>query len=231
MTMVELDWRDFQMGWLRTGTRGKWTLERFSIDDRLTHHDVLGRPTGSGDFIRLVAAEDGIWMGDTCAEITDHFAFFSHIRPGDSVLISGLGLGMAAAGALSLGATSVTVVEQDADVVALVGDQIVELARRLHAQATIIVADATTYQPAEAADVAFHDIWLQISDENLPQMRAMLAHYRPHVRRWQGCWSMQDAETMERIFATIRAGGDLAGDDLFYALRLASAAEMRSAPR
>jgi hypothetical protein len=96
------------------------------------------------------------------------------------VLIFGLGLGWAAAATCCIPAVRrVTVVEQDADVIALheqlgVFDQLPEEAR---AKLAIEPGDAYAYRPAEPVDLLMPDIWLPlVGGDRVGEVRRMQAN-------------------------------------------------------
>ena len=98
------------------------------------------------------------------------------------VLIFGLGLGWAAAAACCIpGVRRVTVVEQDADVIALhenlgVFDQLPDAAR---AKLTIERGDAYAYRPAQPVDLLMPDIWLPlVGGDRVEEVRRMQANVR-----------------------------------------------------
>jgi hypothetical protein len=123
-------------------------------------------------------------MSDTPAEMRDHRE--AARRAHGSCLINGLGLGMILAAVLRKpDVTDVTVVEFDADVIALVGPTY-DADPRL----TIVNADAFTYQPPPGRRyaMAWHDIWSGIAATNLVSMAVLMRKYEP-IADWQGCWA------------------------------------------
>jgi hypothetical protein len=81
--------------------------------------------------------------------------------------------------------TDVTVVEFDADVIALVGPTYDDDPRL-----TIVHADAFTYEPPPGRRYAmvWHDIWDRISASNLASMALLMRKFEP-IADWQGCWA------------------------------------------
>jgi hypothetical protein len=160
------------------------------------------RDCGYGRFAKLTDTrlDQGPWMSDTRAEIMEHMPFIKRlaklqgVQAQPTVLITGLGLGMAVRAALLHGASQVDVIELDADVVVLSGAQFADDPR-----VTIHQGDAfTATLPSSRWDVAWHDIWPTINDLNLPEMQALRARY---PARWSGCWQEDGCRYMARIIA------------------------------
>jgi len=126
-----------------------------------------------------------IVMSNTPAEIRDHAGFINIARRKKSILINGLGLGVALAAILeSDSVTDVTVIEKSADVITLVAPTFSDDKR-----VTIVCADAFEWQPPKGKryNVVWHDIWDNICADNLPEMVRL---HRKYGRRtdWQGSW-------------------------------------------
>jgi hypothetical protein len=161
------------------GRRGPWSVERFRSKTKR-----LGWGPSARTFTRLVHADHGVFMSDTPEEMRDHRE--AARRAHGSCLITGLGLGMILAAALRKpDLTDVTVVEFDADVIALVGPTY-DADPRL----TIVHADAFTYQPPPGRRYAmvWHDIWDRPSATNLASMATLMRKFAP-IADWQGCWA------------------------------------------
>jgi hypothetical protein len=200
--VLNVDWTSSQVTVDRFGQRfpigDGWTLTRRSIcrDSPARIKTLLlegvARDPGWGDnFIGLEReTADGVtlWMSDTKAEILDHL---QAIRAIDKlcesldtvqVLINGFGLGMIAAAALSHPKVSrVDVVEIDPTLIHAMSQFWDD--PRLH----VHEGDAYTINLPGRWDYAWHDIWPDISDLNVPQMDALLNKYRGRVTA-QGCW-------------------------------------------
>lgn len=159
------------------------------------------RDPGWGRFVSLkdTRLDQGPWMSDTRAEIVEHMPFLKRlaklqsVQAQPTVLITGLGLGMAVRAALLHGASHVDVVELDADVVVLSGAQFADDPR-----VTIHQGDAFTANIPQPPrwDLAWHDIWPTINDENLPEMATLKARY---PARWTGAWQEAGCQYMDRI--------------------------------
>jgi hypothetical protein len=161
------------------GRRGQWSVERFRSKTKR-----FGWGPSARTFTRLVHADRGIIMSDTPYEMRDHRE--AALRAHGSCLINGLGLGMILAAVLRKpDVTDVTVVEAEADVIALVGPTY-DSDPRL----TMVHADAFAYHPPPGRRYAwvFHDVWDRISAKNLASMAALLRKFEP-IADWQGCWA------------------------------------------
>jgi hypothetical protein len=95
----------------------------------------------------------------------------------------------------------IDVVEQSSEVAALIGPLITD------DRVTVHVGDAYDIEwPAGTRwDLAWHDIWPTIDDENLPGMDRLMARYKGRVG-WQGCWQRKGCLEMARIFRQLKAG-------------------------
>jgi hypothetical protein len=171
------------------GTRGPWAVERFEV----TEHDAKlenlramfgsGRPIHPGTYTRLTY-RGHVVMSDTPAEKHDHWWPVHNAR--GHCLVTGLGLGVVAdAMLLRPEVTKVTVVEIDADVIALVAPHY----RALYGERfEAVLANAYQYQPAaKVYGVVWHDIWPAICSDNLPEMTRLKRKYGRRAER-QGCW-------------------------------------------
>lgn len=108
------------------GVSGNWEVEEFEITEegaRLANMRALRsydkRFVKPGKYKRLSRSGETI-MSNTPAEIRDHQFFIDRAKQGGSILINGLGLGVALTEILtSEKVTSVTVIEQSSDVIAV----------------------------------------------------------------------------------------------------------------
>jgi hypothetical protein len=159
------------------------------------------RDPGYGRFVKLTdpRLDQGPWMSDTRAEIMEHMPYLKRLAKLQSVqvqptvLITGLGLGMAVRAALLHGASQVDVIELDADVVVLSGAQFADDPRVTIHQGNAFTAPLPR---AERWDVAWHDIWPTIDDRNLPEMAHLMGRY---PARWTGAWQEAGCRYMARI--------------------------------
>lgn len=187
--------------WLPTGAAGDWTISRFTVTPKDEELGRLHAAVSRSSFGRFTPAGDYTWlkhrghtiMSDTPDEISDHLGAIHRAR--GRVLIHGLGLGMVAAAVLRKPEVAhVTVVEIDADVIQLVSPH---LTTAFGARLDVVHADALTWKPPRGAawDVAWHDIWPNICEDNLDEMKKL---HRRFGRRaaWQGSWSRELIEEM-----------------------------------
>lgn len=174
---------------------GPWVVERKVIEkddvSRVFYvtdgpHPTLDRDCGYGD-TTILKKQGTTWMSDTRAEILEHSPFINRLwwceslEP--SVLINGLGIGMAVKAALTHNASRIDVVEIDQDVIDIVGPNFDDPRVHIHH------ADALTWRPPTGMrwTLAWHDIWPTISADNLPEMDRLQKKYRRRVQ-WQASW-------------------------------------------
>jgi len=149
-----------------------------------------GRGSSEGPF-NVLRHNGQLWMSDTDAEMLDHADAVYRIRQDatETVLIHGLGLGMVVSAALRYGRT-VDVVELDADLVEWMSPWLEDLADENGAVLRTWTDDAMTkkWPVGSYWDVVWHDIWPELNEDNLPDMRFLS---RSFGRRsgWQGCWA------------------------------------------
>lgn len=179
------------------GTRGPWTVKRFTVDDQPSIAKMRlamdGRAVRPGTYTKLVHASRGIVMSDTTAEQRDHYEFVR--RAQGHVLINGLGIGMCLVAALAKETVSkATVVEVDADVIDLVAPHYLTDPR-----VEVIHSSAFDYRPPKGVryGAVWHDIWDSICADNLPEMARL---HRKYGRRsdWQGSWCRWQCERERR---------------------------------
>ena len=106
-------------------------------------------------------------------------------------MINGLGLGVTLKLVLAKPEVkNVTVIEKSADVIKLVAPTYCEDPRLV-----ILNKDAFEYNPPKGVryDAVYHDIWNNISSDNLPEMHKL---HRKYGRRcaWQGSWCREWCE-------------------------------------
>lgn len=174
------------------GERGPWKVETFTIDK---HQEAMSRiramqhpleAVSAGTYKRLTR-NGSVIMSNTQMEIRTHSYFIARAAKG-SILINGLGLGMAlTAILLKPGVTDVTVIEKDRDVIALVGPHF-----KSDPRVTIIWSDAMKWQPPKGKryHAVWHDIWDDINEDNLPAMKTLTRRYARRTD-WQGCWARE----------------------------------------
>lgn len=205
------EWLKYQVDYPDTQV-GPFLIKKYKIGKgsemrrkNITLH-ALQRDTGYGTFRKLVElrpeAEDPkdrrvLWMSDTRAEILEHEPMLEKLATTSPkrVLINGLGLGIIAKAALNTpGVEHVDVVDINADIIELVGGFLKD------PRLTIHLADAYEIEwPAGTSwDLAWHDIWPTISEDNLPEMYMLRNKYRSMVG-WQDCWQIQGCREMADV--------------------------------
>lgn len=180
--------------------------ELWNLRQELRH----GRGCVPGTYTRLVdyaaAGEDGtkglLWMSDTTAERDDHREPVAHIQLGKAkrVLINGLGLGMVLQAALSYDhVRGVDVVESDERVIKLVGPHYTTDPRVniIHADAYDQIKAWPLNPRGERWDVAWSDVWPEISAANLDSMDRLHAFYRKRSG-WHGMWCRKECLALRR---------------------------------
>lgn len=176
------------------GRRGPWAIEEFDISEaeaKFFNMRASWRPGSRvfcvepGRYKRLVHTTRGVVMSNT------HMEVFTNRQALDAsegfVLINGLGMGMLLEAVLAKPQVErVKVIEMDSDVLGLVGPHFASDPRL-----ELVQADALTYKPprGEQYDFAWHDIWDDITSDNLPQMKALTRKYRRPRAKAQACWA------------------------------------------
>jgi len=168
-------WKDLQVD-VPEGTVGAWTVDKWTPDPNDIHFQLENMRTPSRQILpgyiytRLLRGNNPI-MTDTPAELGDLWAILHAVQELDepTVLIHGLGLGCVMNGCFIDGASKVTVVEKEEDVIALVGPHWQE---RYGDRLEIIHGDAFTWKPPKGArwDLVYHDIWDDLNTDNLKEM-------------------------------------------------------------
>lgn len=177
---------------LTPGKQGPWTIERFTVSEKDAERTKLSaalRGRGyvpPGAYTMLKHDKHGVVMSDTPDEVYDHRLAIASAR--GHVLVTGLGIGMVVHAMLTKPSnekvTKITVIEKDADVIALVAHQITD------PRVEVIHADAFTYTPPRGTryGAVWHDIWPNICADNLPEMTKLKRRYGRRAD-WQGCWA------------------------------------------
>lgn len=173
--------------YLPEGTHGTASLQTITVQGHGIENlraRMAGRNTKDGTYTGLYR-NGGLWMSDTDAEWRDNAHAYQQMRVrGGRVLINGLGIGMIVKAALALpNVEHVDVVEIDPDVAALVGPQYES------DRCTIHLADAYTIKWPTGTHwtVAWHDIWKDLCEDNLPLMSKLHRSYGRRVD-WQDSW-------------------------------------------
>ena len=179
------------------GVSGDWKVESFVVTEEDANFQALraaissGRGRGvlePGKYKKLTYC-GAIVMSNTPDEINDQ-RYFVHKAKGN-VLINGLGLGITLKLVLEKPEViNVTVIEKSEDVIKLVAPTYQKDPRLV-----ILNADAFEYKPPKGAhyDAVYHDIWNNITSDNLPQMHKL---HRKYGRKcdWQGSWCREWCE-------------------------------------
>ena len=145
------------------------------------------RPITPGPLKRLMHYNNTI-MSNSLSEIADHYPLLVRVK--GSVLITGLGLGILPF--LLNGnpkVTSIDIVEIQPEVIRLTGPTLQHITQKV----TIHSGNAFTWKPKRKFDYAWHDIWPDISADNLNEMKTLVDRYKPYAK-WQGCWSKEHCE-------------------------------------
>jgi hypothetical protein len=180
-----------EMPWkvdLPEGKRGRVEIRKFTIEENSLGNMLLGmRASRAGEYTALF--RDGrLWMSDTDAEQRDHWKADWQIRiSGGRILVMGLGLGMIVHRALQYEHVEhVDVVEIDPDVAELVGQHYAG------PRCTVHVADAYEIKWPRGTrwSYAWHDIWPDLCEDNLPEMARLARSYGRRVDQ-QGFWGKE----------------------------------------
>lgn len=193
-----ITWEDYQVD-VPEGESGPWKVERATAEKSLGlmvfNMKAAGRSIPPGTTYTELTRHGSVIMTDTPAEIHDLSGFFYQVRcattpeHAPTILIHGLGLGVAINGAFVSGAGHITVVEESPDVIALTGKH---WQTKYGDRLTIIEGDAYTWKPeaSQRWDLCWHDIWDNLCTDNLKEMAKL---HRRFGRRcnWQGSWGHQ----------------------------------------
>jgi spermidine synthase len=203
-----MSYEDFRVtGHIQPGAADEWSIETFEVTERASRLYSATNPrerVRSGSYTKLshlVSHERGVWtnlwMSDTRDEYLDHWEAIRQAR--GRVLVNGLGLGC------FLRAILLKPEVEHVDVVEISGT-LVEF-MRAHApwlndpRITVHVADA--YEQTRAWpkgtrwDVAWHDIWAYICEDNAEGYAKLNRSYGRRVE-WQGCWAQEKVQHMKR---------------------------------
>jgi hypothetical protein len=177
------------------GESGKWKVSRFTIDESSIgrfYFAFHGRPVPVGDYTRLTV--DGeVMMSDTPAEIKDSLSFIYAAR--GNCLINGLGLGVVLKAVASKPeVTHIDVVEKEQDVINLVWPTY-----QGNPKITLYHDDALSIRwPGDKTwDYAWHDIWMFISADNMPEITRLKRKYSGKVSK-QMTWCEQEVRSAAR---------------------------------
>lgn len=188
-------------GFIQPGDLRGLAVRRFTVSEEAAKlarlRSAFGFGSGStliqaGEYTKLVV--DGhLWMSDAPDEINDHYQPYRRAR--GHVLINGLGLGCLLRGVLLNAAVEhVDVVELDERVIEYIGGHF-----RDDPRVTLHHGDAYQFSWPKGAtwDVAWHDIWPSICEDNLEGMQRLHRRYGRRVG-WQGSWKRDEIEARRR---------------------------------
>lgn len=163
-----------------------------------------GRGRISAGTITGIYRGGGLWMSDSPDEMGDHIPFVQecHRRGAETVLISGLGLGMVVCGLLIVPSVrEITVIEIDPEVIELVGPHLRARAEAAGKQLTIVLGDAKDPKSCLPKDfkfdAAWHDVWQELCTDNLKEMGDMGRRYARRVG-FQDFWSRDILRAQKR---------------------------------
>lgn len=173
------------------GKRGNWEVQSFDVEKQELSQMIsmfkTGRAVPEGRYKKLMRNGECI-MSNTPDEICDFSRFVRNAR--GHVLLNGLGLGVVLKALLDREqVTYITVIEQSADVIALVSPTY------SNKRVEIIHGDAFDYKPSKGVryGAVWHDIWDNICGDNLPEMHKL---HRKYGRRtdYQESWCRYQCE-------------------------------------
>ena len=199
------------------GESGDWEVKHFETDKEEAHNRwLMAAMKGNyeyfdleeGLYVRLVSHGTS-WgnmtqMTDTPMERRTNMEFMRKAH-GD-VLIGGLGIGMIIAPLLckEIGdkVDSIRVVESSPDVIKLVKPHIDKLDK--HGKLEVIEADVMEYWTDDRFNVAYFDIWGNITADNLPEMSKLHRRWAHRMvksdpDRWLSSWRHKDCQKHARI--------------------------------
>lgn len=190
---------------IKDGVSGPWKVESFEVSKeaekmqlmRSTFSSGRGRYVPAGKY-KAIKRNGQIIMSNTPDEIRDCYGFFREAK--GRVLINGLGLGVVLTAILAKiddkdnpAVKEVTVVELSQDVINLVGPTF-----KKDPRVTIVNHDAFTYKAEGKFDAVWHDIWDDITSDNLETMKKLHRRYGKKTS-WQGSWCRERCEYYKRF--------------------------------
>lgn len=188
------------MDWVRIpeGTQGHFrVMHKTPNEAELGFNNLRAALKGRGylepgETIEMLLEKNILWMSSTSDEKNDSAEFLRHAT--GHVLITGLGLGLVVRQlALNHDIESVTVIECEKDIVALVGPTLKGIWN--DGRLKIVVGDAYSWRPPKGTgriySAIWHDIWPTICEDNRAEMSRIKRHYCNWLKKggWQGCWS------------------------------------------
>jgi hypothetical protein len=186
------------------GSSGPWSVTSYEVSKeaetfgqlRAAFSSARGRYVPAGTYKGLYR-NGSLIMSNTPDEIHDCSYLF--YKTSGRVLINGLGLGVVLDVILNKvnqddtpAVTEVIIIELSQDVINLVAPTFSKDPR-----VTIIQADAYEYKPTGRFNAVWHDIFDDITSENLPGMHKL---HRKYCKKtdWQGSWCRERCELLKR---------------------------------
>lgn len=198
------DWRDHKVG-LESGTFGDYLVGHFDIDRdaggrlKTLICEGLDRDPGWGQGFTRLTKDDTIWMSDTKSEIVDHAPVFGAIEDlADNelrVLINGGGIGVLTKFCLAQPhVTRIDIVDHD--------EGIIELHQKFYndPRVNLHLGDAYEIELEGMWGIAWHDIWPDISSDNILGMMRLEDKYKSRVG-WQDCWQKRNCMKLKELDA------------------------------
>lgn len=177
-----------------SGARGKWSIQDVEVSG--FHASMRNMKLALDGFPEMAVTpgtyktltflnsrgDSEVMMSNTQFEYRTNVGFVQNAR--GHVLISGLGLGMLLRPlAAKPEVLSITVIEKDPDVIALVAPHYADIDKL-----SILNYDIFRYKCSRMYDWGMHDIWPTTCPENLNQMHALRHRFRADIRN-QVCWA------------------------------------------
>lgn len=187
------------------GEKGSWVIKPYEITEKEARFDGMrmafqgeGRRAPEAGTFTILYHHGHCIMSDTRAEMIDH-RYFVHRAKG-RVLINGLGLGVVVHNLLLRDEVEhITIIEVDEDVISLVAEHYHKMG---NSRVTIIHADALTYVPSKGIkfDAVWHDIWPNITSDNIPTMSTLHRRYGRRLTPdgFQDSWCRQQVKDIQR---------------------------------
>lgn len=208
MTWERPAWRDaMHVDW-PTGQHGNAEIRTITITEQDEQFSSMraalkgrGRVT-AGDYTGLYI-RGHLWVSDTPDEQRDHLEFLGAVSRMDAprVLVNGLGLGMVVRALCHIESVEIVdVVDNDPDVIALVGPLVGAYAAEHGKTVNVHLGDAhtpaTTFPAGIEWTAAWHDIWQTICGDHWASMKTVK---RRHARRarYQAVWC--EGETRRQV--------------------------------
>lgn len=169
---------------------GSVTIERFEVGSpEALFEGMRGRRVIPGTYTRLMIGRT-LWMSDTQDEFAACQPLFQNAS--GHVLVNGLGLGCVVAYLhRNCRVTDITVIEINKDVIDAVAPHFPDV-RVIHGDARTI-----KHNRGQRWDTVWHDIWPDISVDNIPEMTILHRKYGQRCR-WQDSWQRQKVLRIRR---------------------------------